>query len=374
MCPCSHSHRGYSACLRGARDHEDGRLLRWRYRLVRCCVEDFRYTPYLSDDLRFLSPEWIRSGPEIWTWRSVISVGEDVWWLTHRTTKAWCESWMRHATDPVVIQIVPELNFRGNQEYLDWWGRACRSRFLSDGGLSEDPRVQGLSADIQPTPSHPRPDILFPPDAPARRRHQGGRAGDTGGAVCQTRMTRVAPSTSRAGVSQETKTAHRERYEDDSEEEMFFDQFESLGNSPVRHSPAHPPTPPQLADEQTQADVVHQATEATWEQPTSAQLNDIWDVTKTSASTAHDIAQGFRQRVDHARESSGVDSSDPSVGYHQMPPHPSMQFHTPAQSSHLQHFPPVPALLTPCLNFIILHLHSSSITLPITPAPPIRCS
>ncbi|MED6138163.1 hypothetical protein PIB30_071669 [Stylosanthes scabra] len=45
--------------------------------------------------------------------------GEDILWPTHRTTRAWYESWMRHTTDSVVIQIIPEPNFRGNREYLE---------------------------------------------------------------------------------------------------------------------------------------------------------------------------------------------------------------------------------------------------------------
>ncbi|MED6200791.1 hypothetical protein PIB30_088676 [Stylosanthes scabra] len=207
-------------CARGL---QAGTLLVWRYRLDRCRVEDFRWMPYGSDDLRFLSPDWIRSGPEIRAWWSVVPIvcfnlvhmhhvdrvmrqlgadqsipvdlvnvdafltttgkGEDVWWPTHRTNRAWYESWMRHATDPVVIQIFPKPDFRGNQEYLDWWDRACRSRFLSDDGLLDNPRVQALPPDIRSTPSQPPPDIPLPLNAPAHRRRRGGRARDTGGPV-----------------------------------------------------------------------------------------------------------------------------------------------------------------------------------------------
>ncbi|MED6135567.1 hypothetical protein PIB30_047708 [Stylosanthes scabra] len=116
--------------------------------------------------------------------------GDDVWWPTHRTTRAWYENWMRHAIDLAVIQIVPKPDFLGNREYLDWSGRACWSRFLSEDELLEDPRVRALQADIRPTPSQPRPDIPLPPDAPARRRCQGGRARYTGGAVRRTQKTR----------------------------------------------------------------------------------------------------------------------------------------------------------------------------------------
>ncbi|MED6196846.1 hypothetical protein PIB30_051126 [Stylosanthes scabra] len=107
--------------MEGARDLHARRLLAWRYRLDRCRVEDVRL-----DDLWFQSPEWIRSAPEIQTWRSVVPIvcfnlvhmhhtnwvmrqfgadqpihvdpvnvdafltttgrGEDVWWPTHHTT------------------------------------------------------------------------------------------------------------------------------------------------------------------------------------------------------------------------------------------------------------------------------------------------
>ncbi|MED6111619.1 hypothetical protein PIB30_053865 [Stylosanthes scabra] len=51
--------RRLSGLPQGARDLQAGRLLAWRYRLDRCRVEDFRWTLYGSDDLRFLSPDWI---------------------------------------------------------------------------------------------------------------------------------------------------------------------------------------------------------------------------------------------------------------------------------------------------------------------------
>ncbi|MED6172611.1 hypothetical protein PIB30_051647 [Stylosanthes scabra] len=309
--------------------------------------------------------------------------GEDVWWPTHPTTRAWYESWMRHATDPVIIQIVPEPDFRGNREYFDWWDRACKSRFLSDDDLLHDPRVLALPPDIHPTPSQPPPDIPLSLDLPAPKHRRGGRAGDTGGPVRRTQTTQgeastshAAPSTSQAGASRQRKTVHRERYDDESEEERLVDQFESFSDSPVRHLPSHPPPPPWPADQQTQPEVVHELAEATWEELTSVRLDEVWDVTRTSASATHNIAQGFRQRADHARGSGGVDAT-----------HPSMQFHTPARHPHLQHFPSTSSTLTTrmislarathlslrldtntthslSLNYIALHLHINSITLP----------
>ncbi|MED6151892.1 hypothetical protein PIB30_086712 [Stylosanthes scabra] len=140
---------------------------------------------------------------------------------------------MRHATDPVVIQIVPEPDFHGNREYLDWWDQAYRNR-----------------------------------------RRRGGRVGDTGGPVRRTRTTRgeastshAVPSTSWAEASQQMRTAHRE--------------------SPTFVGPSTATLQP--IDQQTQPDVVHEPAEAIWEQLTSARLDDVWDVTRTSASVAHDI-------------------------------------------------------------------------------------
>ncbi|MED6137065.1 hypothetical protein PIB30_061451 [Stylosanthes scabra] len=93
--------------------------------------------------------------------------GEDVWWSTHRTTRACYESWSRYAIDIVVINLVAKPDFRGSHEYLGWWARACKSRFLSQEGLFEDPRVLALPAEICPTPSQSRPDIPFLPNSPA---------------------------------------------------------------------------------------------------------------------------------------------------------------------------------------------------------------
>ncbi|MED6150266.1 hypothetical protein PIB30_070786 [Stylosanthes scabra] len=131
------------------------------------------------------------------------------------------------------------------------------------------------------------------------------RAGGTGRAVCRTRKTRGEASTSQAGISRQKWTTHRKRYEGESEEEMLFDQFKTLGDFPVQSSPDPPPPPPQptappfeTTDQQTQPAVVEEAAKTTWEQLTSARMEDVWDDTRTSASTAQDIAQGFRQHRD----------------------------------------------------------------------------
>ncbi|MED6148889.1 hypothetical protein PIB30_057334, partial [Stylosanthes scabra] len=89
-----------------------------------------------------------------------------------------------------------------------------------------------------------------------------------------------------------------ERYEDELELERLFDQFELLGDSPIRHSPAHPLASLQPTNHQMQPADVHEPGETTCEQLTSAGVDDIWDVTRSCASTAHDIVQGFKQRID----------------------------------------------------------------------------
>ncbi|MED6188820.1 hypothetical protein PIB30_089547 [Stylosanthes scabra] len=84
------------------------------------------------------------------------------------------------------------------------------------------------------------------------------------------------------------------------EEERLLDQYESLDDdSPPRPSPPHPPPPPPPTYQQTGPDVVHEQANATWEQLTSTTTNDLWDVRRTSASVAHEIVQGFRQRTHH---------------------------------------------------------------------------
>ncbi|MED6207919.1 hypothetical protein PIB30_040082 [Stylosanthes scabra] len=169
------------------KDHCVGRLLAWRYRLDRCRVEDFRWTPYRSDELHFLSPEWIRSGPEIRTWRLVVLiVFFNLVYMHHVDQEGERTSGGPHIAPP---------------EHLDRCGWACRSKFLSQDKLLEDPRVQALPVYIRPTPSQSPPDIPLPPDAPARRHCRGGIVGGTGGVVRWTRKNRGEASTSQAGPS-----------------------------------------------------------------------------------------------------------------------------------------------------------------------------
>ncbi|MED6200326.1 hypothetical protein PIB30_083984 [Stylosanthes scabra] len=219
---------------------------------------------------------------------------EDIWWPTHRTTRAWYESWM------VVIQIVPELDFRGNRELF----RQTSDRHPPSPLLISRSRLMRRLVGIVEEGGLGIHEALFVGRGRLERRHR----------------------------------PHRERYEDESEEEKLLDQFESLGDFAIRHSSTPPPPPPQPTDQQTHPDVVHDPPKASWEQLTSARLDDVWDVMRTSASAAHDITQGFRQRTELVRGSSGVNSFDLSVGYHQMPPHPSMQFHTTAPYPHPQRF------------------------------------
>ncbi|MED6189742.1 hypothetical protein PIB30_098933 [Stylosanthes scabra] len=142
----------------------------------------FRWTPCGSDDLHFLSPEWIRSGPEIRTWQLVVSIV--CFNLVHM-----------HHVDRVMRQLKQINRYLGSSEHQRI-PDDHRSRFLSQDELLKDPRVQALSADIRPKPSLPRPDISLPPDASVRRCHRGGRAGGTGGAVRRTRNNQGEASTS----------------------------------------------------------------------------------------------------------------------------------------------------------------------------------
>ncbi|MED6200037.1 hypothetical protein PIB30_081391, partial [Stylosanthes scabra] len=57
-----------------ARDQQEGRLLRWRARLDRVSVEQFRWTPYDSPEMQALIPDWMRAQPEVHTWRSAVPV------------------------------------------------------------------------------------------------------------------------------------------------------------------------------------------------------------------------------------------------------------------------------------------------------------
>ncbi|MED6149415.1 hypothetical protein PIB30_062191 [Stylosanthes scabra] len=110
----------------------------------------------------------------------------------------------------------------------------------------------------------------------------------------------------------------RERFDDESEENRLFDQYEILGDSPIRDSnaqsppPPHPPPPPPVQPNDDETVTVEIAS-------TAMDVKEVWDVTRTTSTTAQEIAQSFRQRRNHAHGLAGVGVSD---GFH--PPCPDV--------------------------------------------------
>ncbi|MED6198482.1 hypothetical protein PIB30_066715 [Stylosanthes scabra] len=197
-------------------------------------------TPYGSDDLRFLSPDWIRSGAEIRTWHSIVPIvcfnlvhmhdvdrvmrqlgadrpipvdpvnndiflmttsrGKDVWWPHIAPPKHGCDTrliWssirLSRSQTSVAIGII-WIGGTKHEGAGSCWVTICY-------------RIHQFWLFCRTSARHP-PDIPLLLDAPARRRCRCGRAGEMGGPVRCTRTTRgeastshATPSTSRAGAS-----------------------------------------------------------------------------------------------------------------------------------------------------------------------------
>ncbi|MED6219368.1 hypothetical protein PIB30_035183 [Stylosanthes scabra] len=56
------------------------------------------------------------------------------------------------------------------QEYMEWWERSCRRRYLSVDPVLHDPWGVQLPDDVPPATTQPRDDLVLPQDAPARGR------------------------------------------------------------------------------------------------------------------------------------------------------------------------------------------------------------
>ncbi|MED6227305.1 hypothetical protein PIB30_112294 [Stylosanthes scabra] len=191
-----------------ARDQQEGKLLRWRARLDRVSVEQFRWTPYDSPEMQALIQEWMRAQPEVHTWRSAVPVvcfnfvhmhhidrvirqyggeqpvprlpvdvtrymastgrGDDVWWP--QRLSMWYEGWQRRRSPEVLVTVHGGGDPRGHQQYYEWFARvARRGRFLSRAADLADPRWTLGPAGIPVAAAHPRDDLAMPDDAPAPR-------------------------------------------------------------------------------------------------------------------------------------------------------------------------------------------------------------
>ncbi|MED6136044.1 hypothetical protein PIB30_052306 [Stylosanthes scabra] len=117
-----------------ARDQQECRLLQWRSRIDRVSVD------------QALIPDWMRSQPEVYTWRR---------------------------SPEVLVTVHFGGDPRGTQQYYEWFARvAKRGRFLSRALDLADPRWTLAPAGIPAAAVHPRDDLVMPNDAPALCRRQ----------------------------------------------------------------------------------------------------------------------------------------------------------------------------------------------------------
>ncbi|MED6160869.1 hypothetical protein PIB30_055282 [Stylosanthes scabra] len=109
-------------------------------------ISQFRWTPYDSNEMQALIPDWMRSQPKVYTWRR---------------------------SPEVLVTVHFGGDPRGTQQYYEWY--ACvarRGRFLSRAVHLADPRWTLAPASIPAAVVHSRDDLVMPDDAPAPRRRQ----------------------------------------------------------------------------------------------------------------------------------------------------------------------------------------------------------
>ncbi|MED6162198.1 hypothetical protein PIB30_068159 [Stylosanthes scabra] len=258
-----------------SRDHQAGKLLACQYRLNRCRVEDF-------DVVVSVDAIWIRrpSFPltrvdMIWSRDSDLAVSRPDCVLqpgSHAPCGPEDKTAQSRSADTCGScerRCIPETTSGGPDIAPPEHGMRAgcdtrRTRLLFRSSQSQTSIATGSiwiggvgHVGANSCRKTARPNVPLPSDALARKRRRGGRAGGTGragskgGAVRwakdsgEASTSQAGPSTSQAGASPQRESSHRERYEDEFEVERLFNQFESLDDSPVRSSLAHPPLPPQ---------------------------------------------------------------------------------------------------------------------------------
>ncbi|MED6155759.1 hypothetical protein PIB30_007995 [Stylosanthes scabra] len=83
-----------------------------------------------------------------------------------------CESgWNRCRSIVHQIRVVPtDHGGWPSQQYLQWWERSCRRRYLSVEPVLRDPRGMRLPDSVPPATTQPRDELVLPHDAPVRGR------------------------------------------------------------------------------------------------------------------------------------------------------------------------------------------------------------
>ncbi|MED6109520.1 hypothetical protein PIB30_034419 [Stylosanthes scabra] len=91
-------------------------------------------------------------------------MGEDQWWPTK--LGEYYGHWMARTIVNHQIKVVdtPDTTIP-TREYIEWWGRVCKARYLSSDSMLQDPRVAQLPADAPLRVTQPRDPIVLPTDA-----------------------------------------------------------------------------------------------------------------------------------------------------------------------------------------------------------------
>ncbi|MED6114688.1 hypothetical protein PIB30_082847 [Stylosanthes scabra] len=248
-----------------SRDQQEGRMLRWRSRLDRSTLDQFRWTPYDVPGIQALIPNWMRSAGEVYTWRFAVPVvcfnyvhmhhiervirqyggeqpiprapvdvtrwmnvtarGDDVWW-PHRLA-TWYAGWMRRGTKEVMVSVHAG-DPRGTQEYFGWYLHAVRpDRFLSREEDLLDPRWNIPPPDIPAAAAHERDDLVMPGDEPAPRRRVAPEPRPRQAALARGKLTR-RDQRRRARMLVAGAAAHLD--EERAEEQQEYDRQEETGH------------------------------------------------------------------------------------------------------------------------------------------------
>ncbi|MED6175134.1 hypothetical protein PIB30_075555 [Stylosanthes scabra] len=173
-----------SGLPRASRDSHARRMLDIRYGLDRMGCDEFVWTPYTLPAWRDIEPDWVRDEGEVETWTAVVPILLFMFVRFHHAdrVKRQFESEQPVPEDPVNLDGFLTVSARGDdkwwpdelsycQQYLQWWERSCRRRYLSVEPVLRDPRGVRLPDSVPPAATQPRDELVLPHDAPIRGRH-----------------------------------------------------------------------------------------------------------------------------------------------------------------------------------------------------------
>ncbi|MED6204848.1 hypothetical protein PIB30_012619 [Stylosanthes scabra] len=240
-----------SGLPRASRDSHVRRMLDIRYDLDRMGCDEFVWTPYTLPAWRDIELDWVRDEGEVETWKVVVPIllfmfvrfhhadrvkrqlgseqpvpedpvnldgfltlsarGDDKWWLDELSY--WYDILNHRRSIVHQMRVVPtDHGGWPSQQYLQWWERSCRRRYLSVAPVLRDPRGVRLPDSVPPAATQPRDELVLPHDAPVRgrcARQQRPDARRKGKGVASSSRSQNQP-----GGDTVTEEAERDRHED----------------------------------------------------------------------------------------------------------------------------------------------------------------